>query len=180
MNRHFFRIGLAVLVALTIVLAALWFHSDGRVRNVQWKAPLPQPQNFLAMIPTLAPREKADTRRFLAMLERPLFSPVRRPPPPPPPAAPPEEQHPFPNVHLFGLYGGDSGGGAVVSLNGKNQRLRINESIAGWRLSAIGNRFITLQRGSTSKNLELINAIPVPGPSATAGPPVSNKPQKRP
>ena len=84
------RYALHWLVALNLLLAAglawMWIGSDGRLRNVHWQVPSPQTTDYAAMVPPLPGITPADTRQFIAMLERPLFSPIRRPPPPPPPA----------------------------------------------------------------------------------------------
>lgn len=160
MKRYTFHILLLVIALLIGILAAMWFHRDGSLRNIHWQPPQAQTQDFVSMVPTLPVRKQADTSRFLAMLERPLFSPTRRPPPPPPPPAPVEVQEPLPNVHLYGLYGGDSNGGAIVRVDGKNLRVQLNESINGWKLSAIGERSITLRRGARSRSIDLVHVIP--------------------
>ena len=112
------------------------------------------------MVPTLAVRKQADTSQFLGMLERPLFSPTRRPPPPPPPPAPVEAPEPLPNMHLYGIYGGGSGGGAIVRVDGKNQRVHLNEAINGWMLKSIGERSVTFVRGGRSHSIDLVHVVP--------------------
>lgn len=159
MKRYTFHILLLVIALLICILLAMWFHQDGRLRNIHWQPPVAQTQDFASMVPTLPVRQQSDASRFLAMLDRPLFSPSRRPPPPPPPPAPVEVQEPLPNVHLYGLYGGDGSGGAIVRVDGKNRRILLNESINGWKLSAIGERSITFRRGARSHAIELVQVI---------------------
>jgi len=165
MKRYITHILLLVAAALACILLAMWFHRDGSQRNVRWQPPKAQTPDFASMAPTLPERKPADTSRFLALLERPLFSPSRRPPPPPAPA---EEQQPLPNVHLYGLYGGDQTGGAIVRVDGKNRRIQLNETISGWKLSAIGDRAITLRRGARTHTIELKHVIRQSGAAAAA------------
>lgn len=160
MKRYTFHIFLLMIALLAAILLRMWFHTDGRLRNIHWQPPEAQIQNFADMVPTLPDRIQGDTSRFLAMFERPLFSPTRRPPPPPPPPVPVEVQEPLPNVHLYGLYGGESGAGAIVSVDGKKRRVHLNEVISGWRLSDIGVRSVTFKRGSRSRSIDLVHVIP--------------------
>lgn len=179
MKRYTFHIFLLVIAMLASILLAMWFHRDGSLRNVHWQPPEAQTQDFASMLPTLPARTQGDTSRFLVMLERPLFSPTRRPPPPPPlplPPAPVEVRELLPNVHLYGLYGGESGAGAIVSVDGKNRRVHLNEEINGWKLSSIGERSVTFKRGSRSHSIDLVHVIfksagnvsSAPGPGAPA------------
>lgn len=169
MRRYTFHILLLIITMLTALLMAMWFHRDGSLRNIHWQRPEAQTQDFASMVPTLPARGLGDTSRFLAMLDRPLFSPTRRPPPPPPPPSPVETQEPLPNVHLYGLYGGESGGGAIVRIDGKNRRVHVNDTVGGWRLSAIGERSVTFKRGSRSRSVDLVHVIP--NSAASASPP---------
>ena len=183
MKRYTFHILLLVIASLIGILLAMWFHRDGRLRNIHWQPPPAQTQDFASMVPTLPGRQQSDTSRFLAMLDRPLFSPTRRPPPPPPPPAPVEAQEPLPNVHLYGLYGGDGSGGAIVRVDGKNRRVRLNESINGWKLSAIGERSITFKRGTRSRSIDLVHVIPrsdAAKPSTESVAPAAQVPTARP
>ena len=172
MKRYVIHSLLALIGLLAMALAAMWFHRDGGIRNVRWQPPKAQSQNFASMVPELPFRGQVDTSRFLAVLERPLFSPARRPPPPPPSKAL-EVQDPLPNVHLYGLYGGAGGGGAIVRVDGKSQRVRLNEPINGWTLSAIGERNIILRRGSRSHSVELVNVMPNRSGNVPSSPPLS-------
>ena len=162
MRRYTIHTLLLTIALLAVILLAMWFHRDGRARNVRWQPPEAQIQDFESMVPVLPAHAQVETNRFLAMLERPLFSPTRRPPPPAPPPAPPapvEVREPLPNVHLYGLYGGESGGGAIVRVDGKNRRLHLNEAIDGWKLASIGERAVTFKRGSRSHSIDLVHVI---------------------
>ena len=92
MRRHVGLMLLAVNTLLALVLAWLWVSPDGSLKNVHWSAPKAQMSNLRDLIPALGKPVPMDQSQFLAMLDRPLFSPTRRPPPPPPRA--PERKPP--------------------------------------------------------------------------------------
>jgi hypothetical protein len=84
-------------------------------------------------------------------LDRPLFSPTRRPPAPPPPpiaqAPPPPPPPPQPpNLVLFGVVMDGEGARAVVR-NGVDRKLlraQIGDDIEGWKVSQIEGRKLVL------------------------------------
>jgi hypothetical protein len=88
-----------------------------------------------------------------ATLERPLFSPSRRPPAPPPPpqpvgqtATPPAPPPPPPNLVLVGVVMDGESAHAIVR-NGtdkKIQRAQIGDDIDGWKVSQIDGRKVVL------------------------------------
>lgn len=84
-------------------------------------------------------------------LERPLFSPSRRPPappPPPPPIAqtPPPPPPPPPNLVLFGVVMDGESARAVVRTGADRKLLRaqIGDDIDGWKVSQIEGRKVVL------------------------------------
>jgi hypothetical protein len=84
-------------------------------------------------------------------LDRPLFSPSRRPPaPPPPPVAlappPPAPPPPPPNLVLFGVVMDGEGARAVVrsGADKKLVRAQIGDEIDGWKVSQIEGRKVVL------------------------------------
>ncbi len=85
------------------------------------------------------------------ILDRPLFSPSRRPPAPPPPpvvqaAEPPAPPPPPPNLVLFGVVMDGEGARAVVraGANRKLVRAQIGDEIDGWKVSQIEGRKVVL------------------------------------
>lgn len=111
MIRYARAVLILVNVALAAVLAWYWLDADGHVRNAHWSPPSPinpeWPPNAAAK--TTVP----DTSTFLVTLERPLFSPSRRPPPPPKPVtsdAMPEVD-PLAGMQIVGIYGSGERGG---------------------------------------------------------------------
>ncbi|HRP19785.1 MAG TPA: hypothetical protein PK925_04070 [Alicycliphilus sp.] len=161
---------LLLSLVLLVALLALWVNTKGQVRHVHWTQPEPKSLDVAGMLTPL-PVRTVEQGQFLETLERPLFSPSRRPPPPPPPPAPPEEAAPpLTGVHVYGLYGADNQGGAILRVDGKNQRVAVNQSVKGWRLASIGSNSLTFRRGSRQHVLELRHYIPGTDKGASAAP----------
>lgn len=172
---------LAVNAALALGLAALWFTPEGQVRGTTWTAPS-------AVVPEIAPPsgiaapKAADVSRFLAVLERPLFSPNRRPPPPPAPtkADAPPEADPLANIQLQGVYSTDDGGGGIFArVDGKDRRIAVGTALGGWTVRGIDGLNVTFAKGEDSRVVRLVPAklgavapAPAPNPAAPGGPAV--------
>ena len=161
MKRH----ALLVLVVINGVLAAwlawLWFTPQGGLRNVHWQPPAAQKTDLSGLLPALPTLLQADTNRFIVLLERPLFSPTRRPPPPPPPPPPPAAAAPvdnFSTARLSGVFEGPGGTGIIIQMAGKNRRLQINQSLEGWTLKAVQGREVTFASGGETRVLQLPRA----------------------
>jgi hypothetical protein len=96
-------------------------------------------------------------------LERPLFSPSRRPPPPPPPVAqappPPAPPPPPPNLVLFGVVMDGEGARAVVrsGADKKLVRAQIGDEIDGWKVSQIEGRKVVLSLDGRFATFKLFN-----------------------
>ena len=100
-----------------------------------------------------------------ATLNRPLFTPSRRPPAPivatarvaprPSPPPPPAPEHP--NLVLVGTVAAGSEGLAVLidPMTHDAVRLRTGEGHEGWILQSVDRRTATLQKGGQSEMLEL-------------------------
>lgn len=181
MRSHMLRAALLALnFALLIVLLALWVDTKGQLRRIHWMQPAPLGLDAAGMVPTLPAREIRQGQ-FLETLERPLFSPSRRPPPPPPPPAPPEEAAPpLTGVHVYGIYGAGNQGGAILGVDGKNQRITVNQTVKGWQLVAIDNNRLTFRRGSRQHVLELVHYVPPKGAKAPSIAPPAQPVQQAP
>jgi hypothetical protein len=88
-----------------------------------------------------------------AILDRPLFSPTRRPPAPPPAPAPivhaaepPAPPPPPPNLVLFGVVMDGEGARAIVRAGADKKlvRAQIGDEIDGWKVSQIEGRKVVL------------------------------------
>ena len=165
------RIFSVLILVLVGALIALWIKPDGSLRNTIWSPPAPVFPELGAADP-LPPATKAvDVNLFVATLERPLFSPSRRPPPPPPPPKTAEESEPpvdpLANIHVFGLYGGgDSPTGMLASVDGKVRRVSVNEVLGGWKLKTIEDRNAIFDKNGEERKLLLVTAKPAPPPKA--------------
>ena len=150
------RVALPLLVILNAgllcFLAWVWFTPDGQLRGMRWQSPAPVKVDLQALLPALPGQGQADTSQFLGMLERPLFSPTRRPPPPPPPpkAEVPEPVNRFAQAKLTGVFEGAGVGGIIINYEGKDRRVPLNGTLDGWKLlSVTGAQATFSQRGQT-------------------------------
>lgn len=85
-------------------------------------------------------------------------SETRRPPPPPPPPPPPVPVDVLSNAQLSAIYAGEQLTGVIINVNGKNRRVRLNESIDGWVLRSVQGRVVTFDYGGQQRQLQLMRA----------------------
>ena len=167
MKRWTLPLLLALNLGLLAWLASLWFTPDGRLTGVRWQPPL-------ALKPSLdggsaLPATGVELGRYVATLERPLFTPSRRPPPPPQVAAAPVVVDTPPDVRVLGLYGtrGEGGaGGMVARIDGKVRRVRIGDAVGRWTLKELRPGEAVLVSGDSQQVYPLQRAAP--GEAATA------------
>jgi hypothetical protein len=99
--------------------------------------------------------------RLSTMLDRPLFSPSRRPPAPPPPpvAQAPPPPPPPPNLVLFGVVLDGESARAVVRAGADKKlvRAQIGDEIDGWKVSQIEGRKIVLSLDGRFATFTLFN-----------------------
>jgi len=98
------------------------------------------------------------------ILDRPLFSPSRRPPAPPPPPVvqappPPAPPPPPPDLVLFGVVMDGEGARAVVRAGADKKILRaqIGDEIDGWKVSQIEGRKVVLSLDGRFATFKLFN-----------------------
>lgn len=184
MKRNALTLLVALNVVLVLVLAALWLHRDGSVRNVRWQAPKSITSDYLQMLPVLPERTRVDTARFMSWLERPLFSVTRRPPPPPPPPSPstlPAPVDTLADAKLLGVAENGQTGAVILHIGGKSRRVRRNEMVdGGWVLRTVQARSATFDNAGQTRTLQLVRAavstytgavIPVSAPPVPPPPP---------
>ncbi|XAH22994.1 hypothetical protein AAFF27_23865 [Xylophilus sp. GW821-FHT01B05] len=181
-------------VVLLFVLAALWIGPSGALRNAQWERPQAlMPDISDGSSSALDASRNTDPSQFVAILERPLFSPTRKPPPPKivEKTEPPPPPDPLEKVRILGVFSSTAGGGAIADVEGKARRVLVNDMVGAWKLASIGNRDVTFKRGTETRVLSLVRAKPAPpGPatfvqggvprSATVPPPVAPAPAAQP
>ncbi len=150
-----------VLLGLCLVLAAFVYV------QVRREAPGPAPSGAgatppLAALPDQPRFTMAPAEDFTTILERPLFSPTRRPPAQGVAAAAAPE--PELQVTLVGVIISSEEQIAIVRLNDADRfaRLSVGDSFQGWTLDSIEPRRITFRRGDLEEHIELSYDVPPP------------------
>lgn len=144
---------LTVNLVLAGALGWMWFDTQGQLRNTAWVAPAaiaPEVQGAGASAQP-AGTQSVNPIQYLAILERPVFAPDRRPPPPPAPPPPPD---PMADVQITGIFSGELGG-VLARIEGKVRRVKINETIGAWSLKSISGRDVTFVQGEQTRQLRL-------------------------
>ena len=167
---------LALNAALAVGLAALWLEPSGQVRGIAWTAPAPVVPDITPLADSALQKSATDVSRFLAVLDRPLFSPSRRPPPPPAPvtAAAEPEPDPLANIQLQGVYStADGGGGIFARVDGKDRRIAVGTALGGWTVKGIDGLNVTFARAGDARVVRLAPAklaTIAPAPTLRAAP----------
>ena len=155
--------------ALVVVLLALWFDTGRQLRNATWQRPAAVKPDFAAMLSPMARQEGDNVGQFVATLDRPLFSPNRRPPPVVAKAdAPPPD--PLADVGLYGVYSGAEGGGIIARVDGKMRRAAVNDKIGEWTITRVADRDVTFVRGGETRVVSLVRGKPSGSAVAPAAP----------
>lgn len=173
---YLFVIGVsAAFVILSGMLVALWLRQDGSLRNVHWRQPQAITMDVAALVPNMPQSQARDDGRLLLQLqERPLFILSRRPLPS---AKKAEEKAPEPDIwdqaRLLGIFEGHKSG-AILMVQGKEQRLLLRQNLGGWTLAQVLPRQIELEKGGAKRRLNLQRAVDDKGatpvsPSSLAG-----------
>jgi hypothetical protein len=136
--------------------------------QVQTGAPEPAPSGPgagtppLAALPAQPSYAMAPLEDFSAILERPLFSPTRRPPAEGVAAVVAPE--PVLQVTLVGVIISSEEQIAIIKLKDGNRfaRLSLGDSFEGWILETIEPSRITFRRGDVEEHIELTYELPPP------------------
>lgn len=158
---------LVALVQLPLLLSQ-WFTPDLQLRQFVWAPPAAiRPQSD--PIPPLEPTTSADASVMLQIMDRPLFSPTRRPPPQPKAPPPPEPPDLLATANILGLYGEGAGAGVLVESEGRVQRVKPGAEVAGWALKRVSPQAAEFERGTESRELRItrkrVNASPALAPT---------------
>ena len=92
--------------------------------------------------------------RFVVTLERPLFSPSRRPVP----KAPPQPVDTLADVAIVGIWGDGAQGGVIARIGQQQKRVRVGEPLADWTLKEVQTQGATLTRGKETRSLPIRRA----------------------
>lgn len=160
MKRYISVILIAANMVLALVLVWMWLSPSGGLKNTHWAIPRGQKSNLDGIVPHLGKAQPMDHSQFLAMLDRPLFSPTRRPPPPPPVAAaeaPPPPPDYLADAVLSGVYISEDGktGGIIIKFQGKDKSLPLQGLLDGWTLSSVAENRVYFTRAGVTKEIAL-------------------------
>jgi len=148
------RVLLALTLALSLALAWIWVDEHGRLRDVAWIPPTALAPGLTKPASLAASATSNNPKAYLAILERPVFAPDRRPPPPPAPPAPPD---PMANIQLHAIFSG-AVAGIIARVDGKLRRIKVEETVGAWTLKAIEGREAVFGQGEESRRLRLAYA----------------------
>ena len=154
---------LASTLLLGVCLALAAFVTD----QVQMEALGPAPSDSgtmppLAVLPAQPNYEMAPVEDFSAILERPLFSPTRRPPAEG--VITTTVSEPKLQVTLVGVIISSEEQIAIVRISDTTSfaRLSVGDSFQGWTLDSIEPSRITFRRGDIEEHIELTYDVPPP------------------
>ena len=157
MKRNLTVFLVAINVLLVGLLAWMWVDPHGGLRAVHWQPPAPLRPDLGNLSATSVAREDADVGRFVAMQDRPLFYPGRRPAPVSRSGSA-ARGDPLDSIHLFGLFSGSEGGGAIVQVDGKSRLLKLSEALGDWTLKEIRPREVVFSRGAERRVVPLVQS----------------------
>lgn len=167
MRRYILPLLGALNLALLAVLTWLWVTPQGALRDVRWLAP--QPVRPALVDAQALPAFNVDLSRYLATLERPLFTPSRRPPRVLETAASVPPPEPFPDIRLVGVYGMQGAGGVIAVVDGRVRRMQLGASIGDWSLKEVRSSEIVLGRGDDVRTIQLRRSTGTEPPLTAAG-----------
>jgi hypothetical protein len=160
MTRRLTLLLLAGNVLLAGVLLWLWVGPDGRLRGIHWQPPAAIRPDLGRLATSANIQDDAMLAGFMRILDRPLFSPSRRPPPPPPPpkVVVPVPPDPLNTIHLFGIFGSGASGGVLARIDGKTRRVQVSDRVGEWTLKEIQSRAVLFTKGAESRTVSLVQA----------------------
>jgi hypothetical protein len=157
MRRYLTTLLIIANLGLGIGLGLLWVDDGGNLKNVHWAEPAPvKPE--MPVWPVSLQTPLTDNNAFLNVLERPLFSPSRRPPPPPPPPVAPAPPDPLLDAQILGVFGSGDVGGVFALIQGRMRRLAKGEQVGEWLLKGVSDRDATFDRKGEVRVIRLTNA----------------------
>lgn len=170
MKQHGMRLIIALNVALAALLTWLWVGPDGKLRDITWQPPRPIEPGLGGQAASLPASKAMDVNLFMATLDRPLFSPSRRPAPPPPKEDAKPEPDLLAGLHLYGLYATENGpAGILARVDGKIRRIAVNEALSGWTLKSIEDRQAIFIKEGQERAIALAITRPAMSAKPSAG-----------
>lgn len=151
MRRYLIPALILANVALAGGLAWRWVTPQGQLRDVRWIPPAPIKP---VLTDSVVPPWSADLGSFMAALDRPLFSPTRKPPPKAAEAAPVVVDA-LETLRVLGLYSSGTSGGALVRSEGKVVRLKQGDTLGGWTVKEVRPLELVLARGTEQRTFDV-------------------------
>ena len=149
-------------VCLAFGLAWLWVDETGQFRPQTWTAPAAMLPSASATVEAAYLTAPANPIQYMAILDRPLFAPDRRPPPiTESPASPPPPDL-LATLRVVGLYQAEGASGLLGRVEGKTRRVSLGGVIDGWTLADIQGREAVFKRGTDERRIKLVPAAQVP------------------
>jgi hypothetical protein len=141
-----------VNLALAGGLVSLWLQPSGALRNATWAPPAAIAPDFSAYTRWSKPPAGAlNPAQYMVLLERPLFAPDRKPPPPADAVA---LVDPMADVQIAAIMTGELAG-VLARVQGRIQRVKLQESIGAWTLKSVAGRDAKFTSGEQTRTLQL-------------------------
>ena len=168
MNRSVTFVLLFLATLFAGLLVWLWVGPNGTLRGIHWQPPAAIKPDLGSLSSTSIGHDDAAVSRFMAILDRPVFSPTRRPPPPPPPpkVVVPVRPDPLDSIHLYGLFSGAGGGGVIARVEGKTRRIKLSEAVGDWSLKEVRSREVVFGKGGETRVVQLLQSSQAAGAAA--------------
>ncbi len=171
MRRYLFPLLCLVNIALCGVLAWLWVDEQGQLRHVTWSAPA-MVKGDVPVWPEQLTGKVEDASVFLNIIEKPLFSPSRRPPPPPPPPTAPPPPDPLQGIQMVGVFGSGPDAGILATIEGRMRRVAKGDKVGEWSLKAVSDRTATFVKADEQRVVDLrmarLSSAPANAPQPAA------------
>lgn len=158
LKRHALQLLVGLNVVLFGILVACWVTPSGALRGATWAAPAPRLTDFASQLPALPGPAPADITAFVGLLERPLFSPTRRPPAATPQDTPAAKADNFSTAKLTGIFNSAGASGLIMHMGDKDMRVQLHQSLDGWTLKSLTDREATFASGGQTRVLQLKRA----------------------
>lgn len=143
-------------LGLAAALAWLWITPQGQLKGVRWQPPAPVRPALDAGQPLGG--TGVELGQYVAVLDRPLFVPTRRPPPPLRAASAPLAD-PWADVRVLAVYGNAERGGMLASVDGRIRRAKVGDTFNGWTLKAISPKGAEFTQGNDVRFVELKRSL---------------------
>jgi hypothetical protein len=170
------RILILAAVAANFAMGLQLYQRWADPQRVQWKEPEPI-KPVLAELSAPKAAQIEDLGKYRETVERPLFSPTRRPVIKKVTEAEKPKVDALKDVKVTGLYGAAERGGALLSISGKLQRLAYGGKIAEWKLIGEKDRKAEFVSDDGERRLLKLESVALPAAATTPPSTAAKAPQ---